>query len=204
MEVSVWTELCVWPGGQARWPWCGLAVLVGAGAVLADSKPKPKPKKHDQCGDCCEGQKRVVVVNGADQAVPVRVVGTESSPPFQPYQQQFPLDWAEGEDLVVGTYAVPADKRLVIEYASLFAYLQPEGQAMFVRIVTTAGGAGAFHTLAVQKQENYGVLKQFGAAHAVRIYADPGSTVQVSVGRVPANSIANSTVTLSGHFEDVP
>jgi len=62
----------------------------------------------------------------------------------------------------------------------------------------------AFHNLAVQKQEDYGVLKQFSAAHLVRIYADPGSTVQVSAGRVPANSIANGTVTLSGHFENVP
>ena len=75
---------------------------------------------------------------------------------------------------------------------------------MFVRIVTTAGGAGAFHTLAVQNQGDYGVLKQFGAAHVVRIYADPGSTVQVSAGRVPSNNTAACTVTLSGHFENVP
>jgi len=75
---------------------------------------------------------------------------------------------------------------------------------MFVRILTAAGGGSAFHTLAVQKQEDYGVLKQFGAAHMVRIYADPGSIVQVSAGRVPFGSTANCTLTLSGHFENVP
>ena len=92
----------------------------------------------------------------------------------------------------------------MIEYASLSAYLQPEGQSMFVRIETVSGGAGGFHTLAVQKQEDYGVLKQFAAAHLVRLYADPGSTVKVSVGRVPFNNTANCTLTLSGHFENVP
>jgi len=171
----------------------GLAMLTGAGSVQAHSAPKERDRGRDD--------KQVVVVNEDDEAIPVRVVGRD---PFQPFQRPFSLEWPDGQDLVTSTYTVPAGKRLVIEYASLSAYLQAEGQSMFVRILTTAGGASAFHNLAVQKQEDYGVLKQFSAAHLVRIYADPGSTVQVSAGRVPANSIANGTVTLSGHFENVP
>jgi hypothetical protein len=119
----------------------------------------------------------------------------------KPFHQQFPLDWPDGEGFVEATYQVPNGKRLVLEYASLFAFLQPEGQSMFVRIVTRVRGTDAFHTLLVQKQEDYGVLKQFGAAHAVKIYADPGSTVKVSVGRVPFNNTAAATVTLSGVLE---
>ncbi len=133
--------------------------------------------------------------------VPVRVVGREAS---QPFQRQFTLDWQDGQDLATGTYQVPPGKRLVIDYASLFAFLQPGGQSMTVRIVTTVNGSDGFNTLALQRQADYGVLPQFGAAHLVRIYADPGSTVRVSVGRTPFTSTASCTVTLSGHFEDVP
>jgi hypothetical protein len=143
-------------------------------------------------------------VNGAvavTNTVPVRVVGRETP---QPFQRQFVLDWPDSEGFVTTSYQVPAGMRLVIEYASLFAFLQPEGQAMFIRILTTVNGNEAFHNLAVQKQEDYGVLKQFGAAHAVRIYADAGSMVQVSAGRVPFTNTANCSLTLSGHFESVP
>jgi len=122
----------------------------------------------------------------------------------QPFQRQFALDWADGQDLVEASYQVPPGKRLVIEYASLSAYLQPEGQSMFVRIVTTVSGGDAFHNLAVQKQEDWGVLKQFGAAHTVKVYADPGSRVRVSVGRTPFGNTANATVTLSGRLEALP
>lgn len=145
-------------------------------------------------------EKAVVVVNAPDQPVPVQVI----APAPQPFQRQFPLDWADGVGFATASYQVPADKRLAIEYASLYAYLPPDGQSIFVRVVSTVGGESAFHTLAVQKQEDYGVLKQFGAAHTVRIYADPGSTIQVSVGRVPFAGTANATVTLSGRLEDVP
>jgi hypothetical protein len=173
----------------------GLAMLTGAGSVQANSRPK----ERDRHKDCDE--KQVLVINEDDEPVPVRVVGRD---PFQAFQRPFSLDWPDGEGFATSGYTVPAGRRLVIEYASLFAYLQTEGQTMFVRILTTAGGGSAFHTLAVQKQEDYGVLKQFGAAHVVRIYADPGSTVQVSAGRLPFNGTANGTVTLSGHFENVP
>lgn len=57
---------------------------------------------------------------------------------------------AEGSDLVTGTCQVPVGKRLVIEYASPFAFLQPGAQSMFIRIVTAVGGSDGFHALAVQ------------------------------------------------------
>jgi hypothetical protein len=191
----------------------GLVMATGAGVVWADSKSKGKDHDRDDHDKDCDRdkQEQVVVVNGDDQAIPVRVVGgntggggtPEAAPPFQPFQHPFGLDWPDGEGLVFSNFAVPAGKRLVIEYASLFAYL-PDAQTMFVRIFTSAGGAGVVHNLAVQRQEDYGVLKQFGAAHLVKLYADPGTTVQVQAGRLGSTGTANCTVTLSGHFEDVP
>ena len=173
----------------------GLLLWAGASVDRADAG------SGDQEGKGADKEKAVVVVNGPGQAVPVAVV---ARPATQPFQRQFSLDWPDGEGFATASMQVPAGKRLVIEYASLAAYLQPDGQSMFVRIATTSDGGTAFHTLAVQKQEDYGVLKQFGAAHLVRIYAEPGTAVQVSAGRVPFASTANCWVTLSGHYEDVP
>jgi hypothetical protein len=134
--------------------------------------------------------------NWASASPPVKIVSVE------PFQQEFRLDWPDGQDGVTGSYQVPAGKRLVIEYASLFAFLEVGGQNMFVRIVTMVNGSDGVNTLALQKQPDYGVLPQFGAAHTVHIYADPGSTVRVTVGRTPATGSANCVVTLSGHFEN--
>jgi hypothetical protein len=173
----------------------GMALVLGwtvAAAAASAGDAESKPTHHPD---------QVVVVNGPDEAVPVRVVGKA---PDVPWQRPFALDWVDGQDLSESTYVVPANKRLVIEYASLFAYLPPDGQSMFVRILTSAGGSQAFHTLAVDKQEDYGVLKQFGAAHLVRIYADPGSTVKVAAGRTPFANTASATVSLSGRLEPMP
>ena len=122
----------------------------------------------------------------------------------QPLHRQFALDWPDGIDEAMGTYVVPADKRLVVEYASLFAYLPTSGQSMFIRILTSVDGDNAFHNLAVRQREDYGVLKQFDAGHVVKIYADPGTTVQIKVGRTPFTGPANANLTLSGHLVDVP
>jgi hypothetical protein len=141
------------------------------------------------------------VVNDTDQAVPVREVGRETREPFH---RQFVLDWSDGSGFSTGSYSVPSGKRLVVEYASLSAYLPPSGQTMFVRVTTTVGGADAFHTLAVQKREDYGLLKQFEGAHLVRLYADSATTVRVAAGRLPAAEVANCTLTLSGYLVEVP
>jgi hypothetical protein len=132
-------------------------------------------------------------------SVPVQVVGEAR----QPLQRQFSLDWAAGVDLATGTFVVPTGQRFVIEYASLSAYL-PDGQTMFLRVVTTVNGSDAFHTMDVRRGDDWGVLAQFGAAHPVRIYADPGSTIRVSAGRVAATGTANCTLTVSGYLEPVP
>jgi hypothetical protein len=144
----------------------------------------------------------VLVTNTHKEAVPVRVM------PEAPFHFQFVLDMADGQSLATSTYTVPAGKRLVVEYASFSAYLPSDGQTVFVRIVTTTGTgyatSDAFHTLHIQKREDYGALKQFEAAHTVRIYADPGTSVRVSLGRLPWTSLASGNVTLSGRLESVP
>jgi hypothetical protein len=144
----------------------------------------------------------VFVTNTVKDPMPVRIV------PEASFHHQFALDSVDGQGLVTSTYTVPPNKRLVVEYASMSAYLPPDGQTVFVRIITTTGdgyGIGdAFHTLHIQKREDYGLLKQFEAAHEVRIYSDPGTIVRVSLGRLPSTGMASGSVTLSGRLEPVP
>ena len=145
----------------------------------------------------------VRIVNVPKEPVPVKAVPTDT-----PFHQQFALDFPLAQDFAQATYLVPAGKRLVIEYASLSAYLPSDGETIFVRIITTTGNgygtSDAFHTLHIQKREDYGVLKQFEAAHTVRIYANAGTSVRVSMGRLPGSGTANASVTLSGRLENVP
>ncbi len=165
---------------------------LGLGAALSSAPAEADMHRR-------QGPRDVVVVNETDQAVPVRDVGREAREPFH---RQFALDWSDGSGFSTASYSVPSGKRLVVEYASLSAYLPASGQTMFVRITTSVGGAEAFHTLALQKREDYGVLKQFEGAHLVRLYADPATTVRVAAGRLPAADTANCTLTLSGYLVD--
>lgn len=161
-----------------------VAVMLWSGAAAA-APPQP-----------------VLVTNTTKDAVPVRIM------PEAPFHQQLALDWVDGQDLATNSYTVPAGQRLVIEYASLSAYLPPDGQSIFVRIVThTGNGYGttdAFHTLHIQKREDWGLLKQFEAAHTVSIHANPGTSVRVSIGRTPYAGMASANVTLSGRLESIP
>jgi hypothetical protein len=137
----------------------------------------------------------VRVGNGEQDAVPVRpvqvtrVVGTvqvDSSP-------QNPLSVCNaceanavqlsGRLLVtelVGTetlFTVPPGKRLVIEYGSCRVFPQT-GEEAEARVTTIVGGVEGSYSLLLTPQGNL-----LAASHAVRVYADPGTEVQVSVTR---------------------
>jgi hypothetical protein len=145
---------------------------------------------------------QVLVTNTHKEPVPVRVMTDEG------FQHWFALDFADGVGTATSSYTVPADKRLVIEYASMVTYLPADGQSMYLWVSTTAGdgyGTSALnHALQIQQREDYGLLKQFGAAHLVRLYANPGTTVRVTMGRFPYNGLASGMVTLSGRLETLP
>lgn len=145
----------------------------------------------------------VVVKNTTADPVPVRIV-----PADEPFQQTFWLDFADGSGMTTSSYTVPADKRLVIEYASMTTYLPAGGQSIWLWVATTAGnGYGTSqlsHALDVQKKQDYGLLTVFGAAHLVKIYALPGTEVRVTMGRYPSNGLGSGAVILSGRLESLP
>jgi hypothetical protein len=147
--------------------------------------------------------KDVIVSNTAANPALVRNVDERRS---QPFQRPFFVDLTATEDSGEATYTVPANKRWVIEYTSMRASLLPD-QTVFVNVMTTAGGQGAFHPMLVSDQGLYGALQLLGGAQQVRLYADPGSTVRVQFAREPSGGTrggANFFMTLSGHQVDVP
>lgn len=104
---------------------------------------------------------------------------------------------------------VPAGKRLVIEHVSMMALLTTgSGQNVSAWLYTDTGGAAWRHFLA--PAQNVG--NPFGApsatssdafvtSHPIRLYADPGTRVGVSVGRHgPRNSAGTAVISISGNY----
>lgn len=110
---------------------------------------------------------------------------------------------------------VPVGKRLVIEHVSfrirsLEATVGGSPQPRFetsASLVTKANGVAVEHELIVNRADiggaSFNVVSQ-----PIRVYADPGSAVLVSVdGRVPANrgsTLEIIRLSVSGHLVDVP
>ena len=91
------------------------------------------------CAVLVSGSARMALAAPPVPAIPVTVKNTPSDPvpvrPVrvdEPFQQAFDLAFADGEGLAISSYTVPANKRLVIEYASLAAYLPPDFKDAFV------------------------------------------------------------------------
>ena len=99
------------------------------------------------------------------------------------------------------SFALPRDRRLVIEYVSTTVVVQMRG-SIAVQLGTFAGGATVFHTVPLQAQltwreqdgwdfgtEDAGHLMQYRKNHMagqlVRLYADQGTVVTVRVQRSP-------------------
>jgi hypothetical protein len=92
-------------------------------------------------------------------------------------------------------FAVLADRRMVIEYLSgdcVPLTLNPPTDVS-IAVVTTAGGTKAFHEIfPAQRGLGFTVSGQLA-----RIYADPGTSIQLAVGST--NGSARCQIVLSGY-----
>lgn len=134
----------------------------------------------------------VTVANPTSSPVPTADV---NEPALQPFQATlFPHSPNSNE--ATDTFAVPAGKRLVIEYYSS----QPQdlsGGAAGMVLTTTAGGTFVQYIVYVNANTTNQVNQ------ITRIYADPGSTVEAFAFNANANSCAGF-VTVSGHLVNLP
>ena len=111
--------------------------------------------------------------------------------------------------LTIFTYQVPLGKRLVIEFASIRASLgRGEKMEAFVR------GGNAFrhalHPIVMNFQLTSATHDIYVGSQAMKLYAEPGTTVEVLVSRRDAantgavSSDASVESSISGYLVDVP
>ena len=136
----------------------------------------------------------VQVTNTPDQPVPTFDV---QNPACMPFQIELVLGPASGQTHETQSFAVPRDKRLVIEHASVSG----SGQG-FIRtlVTTTVNGRIAEHFLVnVPQGTTASGTPVFHASQPTRWYADPGTMVDVTNSITPANG-TSTLVTLSGYL----
>ncbi|HET7235811.1 MAG TPA: hypothetical protein VFK59_05200 [Actinomycetota bacterium] len=121
------------------------------------------------------------VASSANQ--PLRVI-EQNNPAFSPFQVELFPKTGQCQ-----TADVPAGTRLIIEYVSARVET-PQDRELVVS--TTAGGVTALHW--VPLSEPYVTISN--AAEDVRLYADPGTEVEVCLTGL-------GQVTLSGHLVSV-
>src|SRR5215510_14626080 len=95
-------------------------------------------------------------------------------------------------------YNVPANKRLVIEYASMAGAIGT-GQVALFDLETTLSGNDVVH--AVQMSQPATAFGKVRVGQQVRIYADPGTNVIVSSRCQTGGAFEYS---ISGHLVDIP
>lgn len=144
----------------------------------------------------------VQVGNGDGDPIPVKMT-TVSRLPFQASATgAFGIGSVSGSGLI----AVPAGKRLFIEYASAFVTL-PSGQNLHqISISTTVGGGTVQHylTRGFNGPHFSGTDDVFASGQEIRLSADGGTAVVFSLARSSAAASGTLAVTVSGYLEDLP
>jgi hypothetical protein len=101
--------------------------------------------------------------------------------------------------------AVPAGKRLVLEYVSLLARL-PAGQVVAFDIETTVNDAPVVHRLPFSPPaiDMFNTGSQTSIGQQVRLYADPGTTFSINANRAPSAGGATFIFSISGYLVNIP
>ena len=145
------------------------------------------------------GTPTVQVGNTMANPLPVRDVDRPARQPFRT-QTQFTMQNSEDIGLPSIT-AVPAGKRLIIEYASVIADL-PQGQRI-TGVDLLLDGGFEFALLPVHTGESPtgdGPRSHFRAGQQTTLYAD--HNVQILLRRNGPTGIANFRVSISGYLVD--
>ena len=134
------------------------------------------------------------------------------NPAFQPFQHEGSINFGPGLVGSEATFTVPNGKRLVIEFAS-FWLLLPTGQkptSNWVGVVNSAVSSNHlkhFVPLVFQGTSVFGGQNSdsFVGSSPVRLYADPGTTVELVVRSTGVGAGNGSAfVSISGYLVDVP
>ena len=135
----------------------------------------------------------VTIVNSA--AAPA-LTEDVTNPALQPFQKAL-LPFSSTSNQGSASFTVPAGKELVIEYTSSQAQDLAGGAATMI-LYTVAGGVESGY-LVFNVVTNISQINQ-----QVRIYADPGTTVEAFEVNASGATHCGGYIAISGHLVDVP
>ena len=121
----------------------------------------------------------------------------------EPFQQEVELSIGTGNVAAYGSIPVPSGKRLVIEYLSLFGNL-PAGQRLNVSVVTLVSGLRASYRPQINTQDAGDGTTSVSASEVMRVYADSGTIVSLNATRSSSTGSGPLTVSISGHYVNLP
>lgn len=143
----------------------------------------------------------VQVGNTTTNPVPTRDV---DNPARQPFQIGLGISVANGNLTANGSFTVPAGKQLVIEFVSALAAIS-SGQKLTLQFSTTGGGAPVAFTLPAFLQGTFGgTVDDYAVAQQMRVYADPGTSVQFVLTQNNTTAGALADIGVSGYLVNVP
>jgi len=144
-------------------------------------------------------------------------------PPLEPFQFTARADWTGTTRAMSDSFQVPSGKRLVIENVSASVELPADQQVLSAVVATVAGDERVIHYIHVPKSATFdpdvdnmspgggqdipnNSLDIYSGAQPLRLYADPGSVVDVGVWRndpTCRNPCGTAIVAISGYLVDV-
>lgn len=106
-----------------------------------------------------------------------------------------------GSFACIASFAVPANKLLVIETVSADVAV-PAGEKVQVVWTIVQGSSMVAYPSPVQLNGTFFTRDSFSAMFAVRLYADPGTTVNVTLGRNDSTGNGDLGAFISGYLVD--
>lgn len=141
----------------------------------------------------------VTVGNSATNPVLIRDV---DNPAGQPYAEFRQATIPDGDRNGFAHFsAIPAGKRLVIEYVNVHAQFHSGGQGLVIRLFAFTGGDSNPYRFPTSIASS-NVLDEILGSHPVRIYVDPNTEPVLGCARVILTGIATCDMTISGYLAD--
>ncbi len=149
------------------------------------------------------GTASVQITNNPSEPVPVRDAATANRTPFQTAAT---VQLQDGFESGASFVAVPAGKRLVIEYTSAAGFAPPGQKLIFSLFTETDDGIHPTtitqHYLLSTPYGSFGNADAFLAGQVVKLFADPGTSLELFASRSASSGTATVFFSISGYFED--
>jgi hypothetical protein len=120
------------------------------------------------------------------------------------FQQSFLEAMTAGQTQGTHTFTVPLGQRLVVEQLSVTGAVDP-GQVVVAGLSVKVNNIYGSYGIEMTPQGNFpGQGDRFTGSHRVRLYADPGTQVNLVVIRNGGSGGARFEISLSGYLIDFP